>query len=248
MSLQVSTTKRRAGRRRRDQGNSGVHAFLYVLVVLVLLGGMGYLFYYSRSQASERQEYIRELESKEAATKDWVQVTQPEEPSESEGETEGQTEKEKESESSSEVEVSSEMQTESQSETDTEVQFETEASSEVEVQTFSVENPRIMILNGTGKSGVASYWKRFLNGKGLTNVIMADYKGTVDAHTVIYVADGGDTPQGVYDLFPEAEYRSGSLEDADAEADANIKVAAGQAEYDSYDVWIVVGKDDALHD
>lgn len=279
-----------AGRRRRDQGNSGVHAFLYVLVVLVLLGGMGYLFYYSRSQASERQEYMRELESKEAATKGWVRVTQPEEPSEaseSEVETEDQAESESESktegqsESSSEVEVSSGMQTEGQSETDTEAnaeaqglnmesQFGNESESEStaearsvmgeavedtdnasEEQTFSAENPRIMILNGTGKSGVASYWKRFLNGKGLTNVIMADYKGNVEERTVIYVTDGGDgtdVPQGVYDLFPEAEYRSGSLEDADAEADANIKVAAGQTEYDAYDVWIVVGKDDALHD
>ena len=59
-----------AGNRRRKQDNSGVHAFLYVLVVLVLLCGMGYLFYYSRSQAKERQEYIRVLESKEAATKE----------------------------------------------------------------------------------------------------------------------------------------------------------------------------------
>lgn len=31
-----------AGNRRRKQDNSGVHAFLYVLVVLVLLCGMGY--------------------------------------------------------------------------------------------------------------------------------------------------------------------------------------------------------------
>ena len=69
-----------AGNRRRKQDNSGVHAFLYVLVVLVLLCGMGYLFYYSRSQANERQECIRELESKEAATKDVVQVTVPAEP------------------------------------------------------------------------------------------------------------------------------------------------------------------------
>ena len=64
-----------AGNRRRKRENSGMHAFLYVLVVLVLLCGMGYLFYYSRSQAKERQEYIKELESKEMATKDFVEVT-----------------------------------------------------------------------------------------------------------------------------------------------------------------------------
>ena len=92
-----------AGNRRRKQDNSGVHAFLYVLVVLVLLCGMGYLFYYSRSQANERQEYIRELESKEAATKDVVQVTVPAEP---------------ESETISEAESSTpEAQTETQTET-----------------------------------------------------------------------------------------------------------------------------------
>ena len=92
-----------AGNRRRRQDNSGVHAFLYVLVVLVLLCGMGYLFYYSRSQANERQEYIRELESKEAATKDVVQVTVPAEP---------------ESETISEAESSMpEVQTETQTET-----------------------------------------------------------------------------------------------------------------------------------
>lgn len=32
------------------------------------------------------------------------------------------------------------------------------------------------MLNGTGKVGVAAYWKRFLQGKGFTNVVMADYE------------------------------------------------------------------------
>lgn len=48
--------------------------------------------------------------------------------------------------------------------------------------------------------------------------------------------------------FSNAEYRDGSLEDADTYAEQNVRVATGQTEYDSYDMWIVVGKDDALHD
>ena len=242
-----------AGNRRRKQDNSGVHAFLYVLVVLVLLCGMGYLFYYSRSQAKERQEYIRVLESKEAATKDVVQVTVPEEP-------ESETIREAES-STPEVQTDTQTEIESESETESHLESESETKSETESQSiasesaksteadlFSAENPRIIVLNGTGKAGVAAYWKRFLQGKGFTNVVMADYKGGINDHTVVYVTAGGNAPKGVYDLFPNAEYREEGLDSADPNADTNVKIPDSQKKFDSYDIWIVVGKDDALHD
>ena len=250
-----------AGNRRRKQDNSGVHAFLYVLVVLVLLCGIGYLFYYSRSQANERQEYIRELESKEAATKDLVQVTVPEEPesetiSEAESSTpEAQTETQTETQEETQTEVESESETESLLESESETVRETESQSiasesakSTEADLFSAENPRIIVLNGTGKAGVAAYWKRFLQGKGFTNVVMADYKGEISDHTVVYVTAGGNAPEGVYDLFPNAEYREEGLDSADPNADTNVKIPDSQKKFDFYDVWILVGKDDALHD
>ena len=242
-----------AGNRRRKQDNSGVHAFLYVLVVLVLLCGMGYLFYYSRSQAKERQEYIRVLESKEAATKDVVQVTVPEEPesetiSEAESSTpEVQTDTQTEIESESETESHLESESETKSETESQ-SIASESAKSTEADLFSAENPRIIVLNGTGKAGVAAYWKRFLQGKGFTNVIMADYKGEINDHTVVYVTAGGNAPKGVYDLFPNAEYREEGLDSADPNADTNVKIPDSQKKFDSYDIWIVVGKDDALHD
>ena len=234
-----------AGNRRRKRENSGMHAFVYVLVVLVLLGGMGYLFYYSRSQAKERQEYIKELESKEMATKDFVEVTIFEEP---ESETESEAD-------SSMSEVQTETQTESEAEPESETSTQTETSAEVSMQAESesesqaiAEGDRVIVLNGTGKSGVASYWKRFLQMKGVANIVIADYKGSVGDRTVVYVAEGSDAPKGVYDCFPNAEYREGSLEESDPESKNNIKAAKDQTEYETYDVWIVVGKDDALHD
>ena len=242
-----------AGNRRRKQDNSGVHAFLYVLVVLVLLCGMGYLFYYSRSQANERQEYIRELESKEAATKDVVQVTVPAEPesetiSEAESSTpEAQTETQTETLSESETESLPESESETTSETESQ-SIVTESAKSTEADLFSADNPRIIVLNGTGKAGVAAYWKRFLQGKGFTNVVMADYKGEISDHTVVYVTAGGNAPEGVYDLFPNAEYREEGLDSADPNADTNVKIPDSQKKFDSYDIWIVVGKDDALHD
>lgn len=234
-----------AGNRRRKRENSGMHAFLYVLVVLVLLCGMGYLFYYSRSQAKERQEYIKELESKEMATKDFVEVTIFEGP---ESETESEAD-------SSMSEVQTETQTESEAEPESETSTQTETSAEVSMQAESesesqaiAEGDRVIVLNGTGKSGVASYWKRFLQMKGVANIVIADYKGSVGDRTVVYVAEGSDAPKGVYDCFPNAEYREGSLEESDPESKNNIKAAKDQTEYETYDVWIVVGKDDALHD
>lgn len=248
-----------AGNRRRKQDNSGVHAFLYVLVVLVLLCGMGYLFYYSRSQANERQEYIRELESKEAATKDVVQVTVPAEPesetiseaesSMPEAQTETQTETQTEIESESESETESLPESESETTSETESQsIVTESAKSTEADLFPADNPRIIVLNGTGKAGVAAYWKRFLQGKGFTNVVMADYKGEISDHTVVYVTAGGNAPEGVYDLFPNAEYREEGLDSADPNADTNVKIPDSQKKFDFYDVWILVGKDDALHD
>lgn len=237
-----------AGNRRRKQDNSGVHAFLYVLVVLVLLCGMGYLFYYSRSQANERQEYIRELESKEAATKDVVQVTVPAEP---ESETISEAESsmpEAQTETQTEIESESESETESHLESESETTSETESAKSTEADLFSADNPRIIVLNGTGKAGVAAYWKRFLQGKGFTNVVMADYKGEISDHTVVYVTAGGKAPEGVYDLFPNAEYREEGLDSADPNADTNVKIPDSQKKFDFYDVWILVGKDDALHD
>lgn len=234
-----------AGNRRRKRENSGMHAFLYVLVVLVLLCGMGYLFYYSRSQAKERQEYIKELESKEMATKDFVEATIFEEP-ESETESEAQ---------SNTPEVQTETQTEPETESESETSTQTETSAEVSMQAESeseskaiAEGDRVIVLNGTGKAGVASYWKRFLQMKGVANIVIADYKGSVGDRTVVYMAEGSDAPEGVYDCFPNAEYREGSLEESDPESKNNIKAASDQTEYETYDVWIVVGKDDALHD
>ena len=228
-----------AGNRRRKQDNSGVHAFLYVLVVLVLLCGMGYLFYYSRSQANERQEYIRELESKEAATKDVVQVTVPAEPesetiSEAESSTpEAQTETQTETLSESETESLPESESETTSETESQ-SIVTESAKSTEADLFSADNPRIIVLNGTGKAGVAAYWKRFLQGKGFTNVVMADYKGEISDHTVVYVTAGGNAPEGVYDLFPNAEYREEGLDSADPNADTNVKIPDSQKKFDFY--------------
>ena len=237
-----------ANRRRRKQEDSGVSGVLYVLVVLVLLCGMGYLFYYSRSQAKERQEYIRELESKEMATKDFVEVTIFEEP-ESETESEAQSSApEVQTETQTETETESESETSTQTETSAEVSMQAESESESQTKEAVAEGDRVIVLNGTGKSGVASYWKRFLQMKGVANIVIADYKGSVGDRTVVYVAEGSDAPKGVYDCFPNAEYREGSLEESDPESKNNIKAAKDQTEYETYDVWIVVGKDDALHD
>lgn len=186
-----------------------------------------------------------------------VQVTVPAEPeSETISEAESSTpEAQTETQTETQTEIESEFETESHLESESETTSETESQSIVtesakstEADLFSADNPRIIVLNGTGKAGVAAYWKRFLQGKGFTNVVMADYKGEISDHTVVYVTAGGNAPEGVYDLFPNAEYREEGLDSADTNADTNVKIPDSQKKFDFYDVWILVGKDDALHD
>jgi preprotein translocase subunit YajC len=253
-----------ANRRRRRREDSGVSRVLYVLLVLVLLVGMGCLFYYSRSQSKEHQEYIEKLESKEAGTKTFVtQVEETEEETETGTESESDTELESETESISEAEIETGGDTESVSEAETESGAKREGLSEGEAEAQAAESSaenkvmaetdtqseagkeivNIMILNGTGKSGVAAYWKRFLSAKGYAHIVMADYKEEVEAQTVVYLKNGGDAPEAFYSCFPTLKVQDGELALSD-----KIEVAAGQDEYDSYDAWIVVGKDDALHD
>ena len=186
------------------------------------------------------------------ATRDFVEVTifeEPESETESEAQSstpEVQTETQTESEIESETEPESETST--QPETSAEVSMQAESESELQTKETVAEGDRVIVLNGTGKSGVAAYWKRFLQMKGVANIVIADYKGSVDDRTVVYVAEGSDAPKGVYDCFPNAEYCEGSLEESDPESKNNIKAAKDQTEYETYDVWILVGKDDALHD
>lgn len=257
-----------ANRRRRRREDSGVSKVLYVLLVLVLLVGMGCLFYYSRSQSKERQDYIKELESKETGTRTfvtWVGETEKETETETELETETETETEPESEteSVSEAEIETGGDTESVGEAEAESGAKSEGLSEGEEEVQAAESNaenkvmveantqseagkeivNIMILNGTGKSGVAAYWKRFLSAKGYAHIVMADYKEEVEAQTVVYLKNGGDAPEAFYSCFPTLKVQDGELALSD-----KIEVAAGQDEYDSYDAWIVVGKDDALHD
>lgn len=91
----------------------------------------------------------------------------------------------------------------------------------------------ILVLNGTGTSGVAGYWKGICEDAGCEHVAAATYRGAIEPHTVVYAEEGIDA-QGVKEIFPDAEIRTGSVTE-------NIIAADGQ----NYQIWIVVGKQDA---
>lgn len=124
-----------ANRRRRRQEKSGISGVLYAVVILALLVSMGYLFYYSRSQSKERQEYIKELESKEAATQSFV--TEVELETETETESESMVETKAEEETKLEAESNSEIETETK--TEMESKSEVESNSEIESNSEEIQ-------------------------------------------------------------------------------------------------------------
>lgn len=98
----------------------------------------------------------------------------------------------------------------------------------------------VIVLNGTRKDGVAGYWKDRLQTEGFEQIVAATYKAAIEKETVLYVAE---KKQAEYfkRLFPNAKVEVGSLESLKR----YITVAADQDALDTYDVWVVVGMNDA---
>ena len=71
---------------------------------------------------------------------------------------------------------------ESETETETETETELDPAKALEAE---AKQKNIMILNGTGKEGMAGYWKQQLTGEGYEHIVIANYLETGEEHTII---------------------------------------------------------------
>lgn len=131
-------------------------------------------------------------------------------------------------------------------ETETQTQPETDALPETEAGTDSGaaagtqaanRNRSLLVLNGTLKPGVAGGWKSILEQNGYTNVKTATYTGAAAQQTIIYVRDAADAAL-LAEQFPNAAFQVGSLQEG-------IEANEGETLPDQFDVYIVIGTDDA---
>ena len=198
--------------------------FLYIVVIVLLLGGIAYLVKCTRVKQAAFQEQLQELGAQET---EFVQmkktVTETEQPETSEAKN---TEKTQATESATEQKDTAE----------TESNAETESESETAKAENTDKGRHILLLNGSGKDGVAAKWKETLTKAGYTNVSVASFPGSAIEKTRIYVEKEEEADE-VKDLFSGVEITTDAFT-------AEITLEDGSTPKD-VDLYIIIGKNDA---
>lgn len=201
-------------RRKYKQESNPLKMVIYIIAVLALIGCLGYLVYSSRERKKEHAEKVQQAAAKETE----FEMTEKERATESMTNA-GDDGKKRETERSSEG--------------------ESEEAKEATSSNVLLENKdsAVLVLNGTGRPGVAGYWKKQLEEAGYTNVVSASYTGEIEDETVIYAGDEKEA-EVFKEQFPNADFEKGSIE-------TGIEAAEGSALPEHSDIYIVVGSNDA---
>lgn len=189
------------------KGKSIASRLLYIVLVIVLLICIFFLYILYQHQQAGYEEVIGELEEEEEAGEYDVADT-----SLLEGESDT-------SETEAETQAETEIETEAESETEETVDY----------------GISIVVLNGTGTSGVAADWQSSLQEAGYTDVIAATYGEEAQSYTII-VADTLDHASSLMEIFPDAEVRVGTELSGSVSSDEEIP--------EDVNVWIIIGTDD----
>lgn len=142
-----------AGKNEYRPKHSPFKILIYIIMVVVLLMGIGYLIRYTNQKKATFAEQIKALNEDEIAVM--------------------QTEESEKLTESTEPAISSEQPQDAESETETEIKE-------------NVFQKHILVLNGSGKDGMAAQWKKKLQEMGYENISIASYPGEVVDQTVIY--------------------------------------------------------------
>lgn len=229
---------------------------LYILIVLALIGCIGFLFYENRQRKAAYREEIEQMASGET---EYVRAERMSE-TETEKQTEKQTEKkqsgknmadsskgetETESESESETDQTDAAEsTESESETELSAETETESESESESESEETKTAlqkklrsiKIVVLNASGKEGAASMWKEVLEKGGYKTISVGSYSHKEEG-TTIYTknAELGDDLRSI---FPNSNVYESGMDEVKSE----IELPGTVENANNADAYIVVGK------
>ena len=197
---------------------------IYILVVTVLVAGIGYLVKCTRARRADFQTQIQELGQNET---EYVQVKT--------AVTEEETEV-KQTSSDSDTAKKQTAVTEPSTATEQTTEGQTETESETVKASAADLGRHILLLNGSGKDGMAAVWKTKLEKAGYTHVSVASFPGRSIDQTRIYV-EKEEEADAVKDLFTSVEVTTDPFT-------ADITLEDGSAPKD-VEIYIIVGKNDA---
>lgn len=197
---------------------------IYILVVTALVAGIGYLVKCTRARRADFQTQIQELGQNET---EYVQVKT--------AVTEEETEVIQTSSDSDTVKQQTAV-TEPSTATEQTTEGQTETESETVKASAADLGRHILLLNGSGKDGMAAVWKIKLEKAGYTHVSVASFPGRSIDQTRIYV-EKEEEADAVKDLFTSVEVTTDPFT-------ADITLEDGSAPKD-VEIYIIVGKNDA---
>lgn len=207
--------------------------FLYIVIIVLLLGGIAYLVKCTRVKQAAFQEQIRELGAQETEFVQKKQTVQEE----SEIETKKGTEKA--TAQSEKKETFTEAGTEKATERTSESETESEAGSENAKNSTAIQKQHILLLNGSGKDGMAARWQAKLTKAGYTNVSVASFPGRAIEQTRIYVEREEEEAE-----LTDLKAQFSGVEVTTEPFTADIRLEDGTAPK-NVDLYIIIGKNDA---
>ena len=196
--------------------------FLYIVIIVLLLGGIAYLVKCTRVKQAAFQEQIRELGAQETEFVQKKQTVQEE--------SETETKKK---------ETSTEAGTEKAAEGTSESETESETGSENAKNSTAIQKQHILLLNGSGKDGMAARWQARLMKAGYTNVSVASFPGQAIEQTRIYV-EREEEKEKLTDL--KAQFAGVEVTTEPFSADITLEDGTTPKDVDLY---IIIGKNDA---
>ena len=206
-----------AGKSNYSRRKKILNMVLYIVIVLILIMCLIFFIDCARHQQMEYRNTVQQaIQDETGYETKWHRV-------ETECETDTQTD------------VQTEVQTESVTEAKSETVMQSENQTEAKDKSVS-----IVILNGTGRSGVAGYWQSQLEADGYINVVSASYYESAEEKTVIYTQDE-KLAEPLKKHFPDAIIQKGAIKEGIV-AGENVTIP------DRNDLYIVVGNSDARNE
>ena len=239
---------------------------LYILIVLLLIGSIGFLYYQNKKRQAAYREEIEQMASGETEYVRAERLTETETEKQTEkqtekkkteknatgskntkadtaGETESETDK-NDSAANMEPEKETELlpEAETEAETETETVSETESESETETEEVktasskSLQSIKIVVLNASGKEGAAAMWKDVLEKGGYKAISVGSYSHKEEG-TTIYT-ENVELGEDLQSIFPNSNVYEDGINEVKSEIESSDTVENAN----SADAYVVVGK------
>ena len=223
---------------------------IYIIAVVLLAGCLALFLYMRRQQQKTYQEELRQLQSQETEYIRPARVRETE--TESEAEEEKETEKPAAGKKTAEAALETKQketgkkadETERRPESEAETESETETESESEAGGLSVaeRNAHVLLLNASGKAGVAGAWKKELTKDGYKNVSTASYIGSAKEQTQIYLKKSQrKLAEHLQELFENAEVGFDTFAE-------DFEMSGGADKPEDVDVYVLIGRENILEE